>query len=726
MEKYTGYLNRIFYYDEQSHYIACLIETDQLEDTITMNGYMSGFNEYQKYAFYGEFVVHPKYGKQFKMDHYENIVADDDEEVIKYLSSPLFRGIGPSMATNIVKTIGDDCLNRIKENPDLLDNVKNMTVVKKNSIVTTLKNNNSDSKLMEFVMGHGISLKNISMIEDYYKEKTFDILTRDPYKIVEDIDGIGFKTVDEIALKSGIDADDKERLKAGIVYCIKELCYQTGSTYVIKEKIENSFVKMIPTASNFNEYLDELINDHIVINKEDRYYYYQYYDSEITITNFIKRINKQTDDPIAKEEIDKAIKDFGKNNAIEYASNQIKAIKQFMNNDFMLLTGGPGTGKTTIVNAMIHIFAKLYPDKSIALVAPTGRASKRLTELTGVKASTIHSLLQWDLHSNHFARNSKNPIEEKVIIIDEFSMVDSLLLAKLFEASRDVYKVLFIGDYHQLPSVSPGNVLHELMEADVLKVELTEIFRQEEQSGIIKLAHDIVSNDFTSFDIFNDYNDINFFDCNNISVVKNICTIVKKALDEDYDINDIQVLAPKYKGVAGIDNINSALQSLINPTDDNERIYRYGQKEFHIGDKILQLKNRPDDNVFNGDIGTLIEIHRKDNFDYLEDVLVCDFDGDEVLYSSKDLNTISLAYCMSIHKSQGNEFKIVIMSVLKDYGIMLRRNLLYTGITRAKQSLFIIGSKEAFDYGIKNDKDNNRKSTLLEAFNKKLSIEDYY
>lgn len=393
----------------------------------------------------------------------------------------------------------------------------------------------------------------------------------------------------------------------------------------------------------------------------------------------------------------------------------------------MILTGGPGTGKTTIVQALLKVYSTLYPEDRIALVAPTGRAAKRLSELTGIYACTIHRLLKWDLHSNTFAMNKSNPLDIDVLVIDEFSMVDCLLLSKLFDAGHKINKILFIGDYHQLPSVAPGNVLQDLMEAGIKTIELDEIFRQAKDSGIIQLAHQIINNEIDDMEIFEQYRDINFFPCVNYDVVKNVKMIVKKAIDEGYDTNDIQVLVPMYQGVAGIDALNDALQDIFNPKDEYSEVYQIGRKEYRVGDKILQLKNRPDDDVFNGDIGILVEICRKDNFEYLQDTLIVDFDGNMVEYTANNFNTITHAYCMSIHKSQGNEFKIVIMAVLSDYYIMLKRNLLYTAITRCKQSLFILGSSKAFMRGLANYQDARRKTSLQEQFDttKVISVYDF-
>lgn len=718
MIEYTGYIKKIRFYSESSNYIVALIEVEQEDKLITMNGYMNNFNDYEKYAFIGDYEIHPKYGKQFKLSEYRIIYAKESEEIIKYLSSPLFKGIGKALATQIVNTLGEECLEKIKEDKHNLDLVRGMTEKRREIIYEALTNGDYDQEVMQFFMGHGISLKNLSLIQAYYQEKTLEILQNNPYQLVEDIDGIGFKTADELALKTGGTLDNPNRIKAGIIYSIKQYGFNTGSTYCYLDEIKIMFSKIIYNIEevSFNEYLDELIDGGLIIQRGDKYYYFEMDEAEKNIAEYLKiRINKP-DELFDEKEVERLLTNYEKTQGICYAAKQKEALNYFLKSSCMILTGGPGTGKTTIVQALLKVYSALYPDDRIGLVAPTGRAAKRLTELTGIYACTIHRLLKWDLHSNTFAMNKSNPLDLDVLIIDEFSMVDCLLLSKLFEAGRGINKVLFIGDYHQLPSVAPGNILQDLMEAGVKTIELDEIFRQAKDSGIIQLAHHIIHNEIENMDLFEQYRDINFFPCINYDVVKNVKIIVKKAIDEGYDTNDIQVLVPMYQGVAGIDALNDALQDVFNPIDEFNDSYQIGRKEYRVGDKILQLKNRPDDDVFNGDIGTLVEICRKDNFEYLQDTLIVDFDGNFVEYTSNTFNTITHAYCMSIHKSQGNEFKIVIMAVLSDYYIMLRRNLLYTAITRAKQSLFILGNSKAFMHGLANYQDSRRKTSLKSRF----------
>lgn len=729
MIEYTGFIKKIRFYSESSNYIVALIEVEQEDKLITMNGYMNNFNDYDKYLFIGDYEIHPKYGKQFKLMEYRIIYAKESDEIIKYLSSPLFKGIGNALATQIVNTLGEDCLEKIKEDKHNLDLVRGMTEKRRETIYAALTDGDYDQEVMRFFMGHGISLKNLGLIQAHYQEKTLEILQNNPYQLIEDIDGIGFKTADELALKTGGTLDAPNRIKAGIIYSIKQYGFNTGSTYCYLEEIKAMFSKIIYNIeeTTFDEYLTELIDEGLIIQKDERYYYFEMDRAEKNIVEYLKiRINKP-DELFDEQEVARLLANYEQNQGISYASKQKEALNYFLKSSCMILTGGPGTGKTTIVQALLKIYSTLYPEDKIGLVAPTGRAAKRLTELTGIYACTIHRLLKWDLHSNTFAMNRNNPLDLDVLIIDEFSMVDCLLLSKLFEAGASINKVLFIGDYHQLPSVAPGNVLQDLMEAGVKTIELDEIFRQAKDSGIIQLAHHIIDGQIENMEIFNQYRDINFFPCINYDVVKNVKTIVKKAIDEGYDVNDIQVLVPMYQGVAGIDALNDALQDVFNPADEFSDSYQIGRKEYRVGDKILQLKNRPDDDVFNGDIGTLVEICRKDNFEYLQDTLIVDFDGNFVEYTSNTFNTITHAYCMSIHKSQGNEFKIVIMAVLSDYYVMLRRNLLYTAITRAKQSLFILGSPKAFMHGLANFQDSRRKTSLKEQFalSKPLSVYDF-
>lgn len=716
MLEYTGIIKQVRFYSEETKFIVCVIDSEQEDKPILATGYMSYVNPQDKYHFQGDYIIHPKYGKQFQIQSYEIILADDESEIIRHLSSSLFKGIGEKQATAIVETLGKDALNKIKEDKHVLDQVRGMNEKKRETIAEVLSSQDFDQEVLSFFMGHGISTKHLALIQAVYQEHTLDILQNNPYQLIDDIDGIGFKTADDLALKIGVDPLDENRIKAAILYALKEACFQDGSTFHEHDIIFKRFHRYIPAISyeQFDDYLDQLLEEKKIIQDVEKYYPYDLYESEVTICQTFKRF---IDAPLYQyedEEVEQLLNDLQQQLSIEYDDLQKEAIHLFLKQSAMILTGGPGTGKTTIVEAIMKLYTKLNPDQSIALVAPTGRAAKRLSEVTGLEACTIHRLLKWDLHTNTFAINAQNPLDVDLLVIDEFSMVDTLLFSNLLSASRKVSKILLIGDDQQLPSVAPGHVLKDLLDCEMVPtVRLNRIYRQSQESGIVQLAHSI-RNDQYDENLFFEYKDIHFQTCASYDVVKYVQVLVSKAMKEGYDANDIQVLAPMYNGVAGIDALNDCLQDLLNPHDEFKNELRVGKRIYREGDKILQLKNRIEDNVFNGDIGTLVEICYKDNFEYLTDTLIVDFDGTYVEYTANDFYTITHAYCMSIHKSQGNEFKIVIMPVLKDYYIMLRKNLIYTGLTRAKQSLFVIGNHQSFQYGIANNHDEKRRTTLKE------------
>lgn len=722
MLEYIGIIKHVRFYSEETKFIVCTIDTEQEDKPILATGYMSYVNPQDKYRFQGEYIIHPKYGKQFQIKSYEIILADDESEVIRYLSSSLFKGIGEKQATAIVEALGKDALNQIKEDKHVLDQVRGMNEKKREVIVEVLSSQDFDQEVLSFFMGHGISTKHLALIQAVYQERTLDVLQNNPYQLIDDIDGIGFKTADDLALKIGVDPVDENRIRAAILYALKEVCFHDGSTYHEHDSIFKNFHRYIPQIGYeaFCDKLDELIEEKKIIQDVDKFYPYDLYESEKIISRTFKKWLNVPLYVYEEDEVKILIQQLEEELSIEYDELQKEAIYLFLQQSAMILTGGPGTGKTTIVEAIIKLFSQLNPDQSIALVAPTGRAAKRLSEVTGLEACTIHRLLKWDLHTNTFAVNAANPLNVDLLVIDEFSMVDTLLFSHLLKASQRVSKVLIIGDDQQLPSVSPGHVLKDLLASQLVPtIQLNHIYRQSQESGIIQLAHSI-RNDQYDENLFFQYHDIHFQSCLPYDVVKNVKILVSKAMQEGYDASDIQVLAPMYNGVAGIDALNDCLQELLNPQDGYKNELRVGKRIFREGDKILQLKNRIDDNVFNGDIGILEEVCYKDNFEFLTDTLIVNFDGEYVEYTPNDFYTITHAYCMSIHKSQGNEFKIVIMPVLKDYYIMLRKNLIYTGLTRAKQSLFVLGNHQAFRYGISNNHDEKRRTTLKE----KLLLDD--
>ena len=727
--KLHGKIKQVRFFSEESYFIVGVIEASEMEKDVLFSGYMKHFDVDLEYCFSGEFYTHPKYGKQFKIENYQVIIDDNRQGLINYLSSSLFNGVGQVLASQIADHLGDQALELIKDNKEVLNNIKGMTFEKRDMIYQVLCDNQNQQDLLQFFMSHHITLKMALKIMDRYQEETKDKVEQDPYQIINDIDGIGFKTIDKFALSLGVEYSDMRRIKAVLLFLLKNSCQQTGSTYLKQDAIFAIFSKEVQSDElKFMQALQLLKEDSSIMMEETNIYPSSLYEAETIIVNRIKRFMNQSQEEYDFEDVEEAIFDLQEDWNITYDEHQIDAMYAFLENDIMILTGGPGTGKTTIVKAMIALYRKIQPGKQIALIAPTGRASKRLSDLSDIPASTIHRLLKWNLEEQVFSHDQAHPIEYDLVVIDEFSMVDTLLFSHLLKATDYVTKILLIGDQDQLPSIAPGNVLKDLIATKLIEtVELTHIFRQNKQSGIIQLAHQIRNNQFQSFAIFDDYQDINFYDCLSVNICDLTAKIINKAINEGYDLYDFQVLAPMYVGVAGIDAINETLQEVVNPAHISKKEIKVYHRIFREGDKILQLKNRLEDNVFNGDIGILLEIQKKDGFEYLEDKMIVDYEGTIVEYSNNDFNSITHAYCISIHKAQGSEFKIVVLPVLLEYRGMLQKKLVYTAITRTKQALFILGDKTAFIQALKTEDIINRNTSLKEKFyvNKEISLYDF-
>lgn len=725
-ETLTGKIDQVRFFSEDTAFIVMNVITNEMDRPVLMTGYMPDYSEQFTYRFTGEFANHPKYGKQFKIASYQSIGTDDSEAIIRYLSSSLFHGIGPTLAKQIVDNLGVNALEKIVENPDILNNIRGMTEERKKTIEEVLTKKDEQQKTLQFLIGHGISLKMATKIIGVYPENTIEIVSSNPYVLAENVEGIGFKMADELAMSLEFSKEHPYRLQAALLYLIKQECMNRGSTYLVYNVIASRFLQLFPFVTSVDESLEALLQDEKIILNDEKYYPSNLYNAEVLISNVLKRYIAGVSNPDYDfEDVEEGLATLEETWNIEYDESQREAIYSFLENDLMILSGGPGTGKTTIVKAMLALYRKIEPGKKIALVAPTGRAAKRLSEACDLEATTIHRLLKWDVHTNVFNHDENHPIEADLLIIDEFSMVDTYLFSRLLAACGQVTKILMIGDEQQLPSIAPGQVLYDLIETNQIEcVFLKHIFRQQAKSGIISISHAIRHNDFGKLNEMNNYSDIHFMPCREQDVIRFVSKIIQKAVDEGYDLYDFQVLSPMYQGAAGIDMINEALQNLLNPKEEGKNEVRIFQHIFREGDKVLQLKNRPEDNVFNGDIGIIIEIQKKDGFYYQQDKVVVDFEGDIVEYTSQDFNQLTLAYCMSIHKAQGSEFKIVVMPLVSRHGRMLKKNLIYTGMTRAKQALFLIGEKDAFTLGITRN-ESKRETTLKERFIQKEAFSPY-
>lgn len=712
MEEVVGRVKAVIFHNEENLYSVIKIKINEETDNkyLTLTGNFPLPNENIDYIYKGEYIKHPRFGVQFVVSEYSEILPNSRDSIIKYLSGPLFPRVGVKTANKLYDAYGDNVIEMIQSDNSLLDGM--VSEEQKSVIIKGLGSNTYFDEAIKLFVTQGLSIKMLLKIQSVYKEKMVEIIKENPYRLIEDIDGIGFRIADEFALKLGVDKHDEKRIKACLLYCAGNICYEESDTYTTEDKLVKGFKKIISDVDDLSikYFIDMLIGEGKLYKEEEKIFTMAQYLAEKEnariLSKFIKRIVTTMDN----ESILKIISDIEKKLEIDYDDTQKEAIINCLNSGISIITGGPGTGKTTIVKAIINVYKQMIENSEIFVCAPTGRASKRLTEVTGVKATTIHSLLKWDLHSNVFSVNENNPLEGHLLIVDEFSMVDNYLLHQLLRASENLAQIIFIGDEDQLPSVGPGNVLRDLIDSNLVNtIRLNKIYRQSEMSNIVQLAHHI-KNSEQVIDDFN--NDVTFYNISDYRIKDVVLEYVKKAMKLGYSSEDIQVLSPMYQGMNGIDNFNDMLQEFFNPYDEFKNELRVGSVVYRENDKILQLKNQNEDNVFNGDIGTLVEIDKGSSVS--SSTLYVGYDDNMVEYTHKDFVNITHAYCISVHKSQGSEYPLIIMPVSFAYKRMLVKNLLYTGITRAKQKLVIVGDFNAFLYGISNTNYKIRKTTLKE------------
>ena len=683
------------------------------ENNITFTGLFHELNIDEDYKIYGESIINPKYGFQFKASSYEKIMPEDKDGLVIFLSSDIFPGVGEKTAKAIVDTLGDDCLNLIQENYESLLLVPKITDKKAREIQSKLIKYNSSFETIVYLTGIGFSMKDSLKIYNHYLDDSKRVIENNPYELIDTIDTISFNKIDELKSKIDIKLDDERRLLALIIHLIELICFQNGDTYVLFDDIYNAYNSMNEkniTEEELEYYLVTLnkLGKLIIIN--NKYVLSKTYNNENYISEFIYFLTNKKD--ITIKDIELKIEKIEQIFNMNFNYDQERAIKQSLTKNLSIITGGPGTGKTTVIKGIVELFKMVYGysyetlEKKLVLLAPTGRAAKRMSESCLFPASTIHRYLKWNKETNEFGYNEEFKCPAEFVIVDETSMIDNDLMANLLKALSSNVKLVFIGDYNQLESVGPGNVLRDFIESDVINtIFLKEIYRQDENSYITQLAKDVNLGELQEEFLYKK-DDYNFIKCSSDDILKASCDVVKKAIDKGYDIKKVQVLAPMYKGISGIDNLNKALQSIFNPRDDEKNETYDGDVIYREGDKVLQLENMPDDNVFNGDIGFITKIDKTE--------ITIDFDGNMVKYTPKDYKSIKHGYAISIHKSQGSEFDIVIMPVINSYRIMLYRKLIYTGITRAKKSLILLGDPAAFSKAVYNEGNKERKTNLKE------------
>lgn len=737
-----GEVAAVFFENDSNYYKVLLIE---LEDTdmdydepeIVVTGTFGQLRDSVSYTFYGQLVNHPKYGRQMKVDRYEQAKLDSKEAMISFLSGPQFKGIGPVTAGNIVEALGKDAISQILEDADCLDGIDGVTALRKRNLVETLTEEQGMDQVILTLNRYGLNNTMAYKIYEQYEEKTLEVIQTNPYQLVEDIERFSFARADALAEEMDIEADADERLRAALLQSVSNHCFQSGDTYILQEPLISQSIQLLEAARPFiieagqvEEALIQLVDERMIAkDDEERYYLPSLYKAEAGIVTHLQRLKESDEIDLDhdEEDIEGAIAAVEKEQGFAFGPSQKEAIKEAILSPVFILTGGPGTGKTTVVNGLVKVYS-LLTDRSldphaykgddfpVVLAAPTGRAAKRLGETTDLSSGTIHRLLglgaddNFDLDPKYY----DNQLAGRLLIIDEMSMVDTWLFNHLLSAVPDDMQVILIGDKDQLPSVGPGQVFSDLIESGQLPVkELTEIYRQESDSSIPFLAAHI-KNNILPPDFGENKTDRSFIPCSTQQVVSVVSQVADRAVQKGFTIEDLQVLAPMYKGQAGIDQLNVALQEVFNPnTDGSRKEVENFETIYRIGDKVLQLTNEPELQIFNGDIGIITGISLAGENTDKTDKLTILFDTVEVEYSRNNFNKITLAYCMSIHKAQGSEFKVVILPFVKSYYRMLRKDLLYTAITRASDWLILCGEKEAFSYSL-TQTSANRRTNLVE------------
>lgn len=728
------------FHNEQNLYSVIRIRVDETnhdydDKEAVITGYLPKMNEEETYTFYGDFKEHPRFGLQLQATSFRKEMPQTKQGIIAYLSSNLFKGIGGKTAENIVETLGEEAISKIMNQPSILDTVPKLASDKAKVLYDTLMKNEGLEQAMvslnQFGFGPQLSMK----IYQVYKENTIETVQTNPYKLVEDIEGIGFGKADDLGAQIGIIGNHPDRLKAGCLYILELSSNQEGHVYLhaehLLEKVKTLLEENQKEEIEFSQIADQIIQleeEGKIIVENKKIYLPSLFFSEKGLVRNIKRVMEQSEykDQFPESEFLLALGNLEDRIGVQYAPSQREAIQTALMSPMLILTGGPGTGKTTVIKGIVELYGELhgcsldpkdykndepYP---FILAAPTGRAAKRMAESTGLPAVTIHRLLGWN-GTGTFERDEDHPLEGKILIVDETSMVDIWLAHQLFKALPEHIQVIIVGDEDQLPSVGPGQVLKDLLDsACIPTVKLKDIYRQAEGSSIIELAHEMKKGQLPA-NLLTPQGDRSFIKCSSNQIPQAIEKIVLNAKNKGFAPMDIQVLAPMYRGPAGIDRLNAILQEILNPNPDGTRKeLKFGEVTYRIGDKVLQLVNQPESNVFNGDMGEIVSIfYAKENTEK-QDMVIVSFDGIEATYTRQDLNQITLAYCCSVHKSQGSEFPIVIMPIVKSYYRMLRRNLIYTGITRSKQFLILCGEIEAMELGVSRNDELNRQTTLKE------------
>jgi len=715
MDEIVGYIERITFQNQENGFIIAQLKEKRAADLTCIVGSIPGLQPGETVRCQGHWKQHPVYGRQFVIESHQIEAPADILGIKKYLGSGLIKGIGTKYANRIVEKFGAETLNVIDQTPEKLSEIQGLGKKRIDSIKCCWSEQKSIRQVMVFLQGHGVSPSYAQKVFKNYGEKSIEIVQKNPYRLARDIRGIGFKTADEIAQKIGVPKNSPERIEAGIEYTLSEcagdghVCFPHSELTKVAEELLETTPELINTSFNALTKDNRIeIGEMVHAGKLENYVWLKFlFLSEIGIARQMMRLHLASC-YIRPVNIEKALEWVQTHLSITLADNQKKAVASVLSEKLQIITGGPGTGKSTITKAILSITEKLT--NKIILAAPTGRAAKRMSEITGKKARTIHSLLEFDFKNGGFKKGLEAPLDCDLIIIDEASMIDTSLMYSLLKAIPTHARVVLVGDINQLPSVGPGNVLKDLIASQTLPVTgLTEIFRQAAGSCIITNAHRI--NNGTFPDISNQSNSDFFFIESEEpeDVLRDIEALVTQRLPRKYGldpIDDIQVLAPMRRGIIGTENLNIVLQEKLNP---HGAPLIWAGRRFLPGDKVMQIRNDHKKEIYNGDIGRIEKI------DMIEQQVSVLFDERLIVYDFCDLDDLVLAYAVSIHKYQGSECPCVVIPVHTTHFKLLHRNLLYTGVTRGKRLVVLVGTKKAIALAVKNDEVKRRHTGLQAA-----------
>ena len=732
-ESVTGYIDHIIFRNEDNGYTVMVLKGIEDEDELTCVGSFPVVTQGASVELEGNFTQHPVYGKQFQASRLTEKMPEDALAMERYLGSGAIKGIGAALAARIVRHFGEDTLRIVEEEPERLAEVKGISEKKAREIAMQVAEKSDMRKAMMFLQKYGISLNLGVKIYQKYGDSVYSVLQENPYRLADDISGVGFKIADEIAYRIGIHTDSDYRIKSGMIYTLLQATGE-GHVYLPKEELFQRAAELLGVDSSYMEkHLVDLAMDRKIIQKEQDgqilIYPAQYYYLELNTARMLQELDIFC--PEDEKMVARRIAQIEKETGTVLDEMQKRAVQEAAEHGLLVLTGGPGTGKTTTINAIIRYFEG--EGAELRLAAPTGRAAKRMTETTGYEAQTIHRLLELsgmpeddrEGQPIHFERNAENPLDADVIIIDEMSMVDIHLMHSLLMAVTAGTRLILVGDENQLPSVGPGNVLHDIIRsAQFPVVELKKIFRQASESDIVVNAHKI--NKGEQVELNNKSRDFFFLKRYDADIIiRVVIALIQEKLPKYVEAKpfEIQVLTPMRKGLLGVDRLNQILQRYLNPPDPSRKEKEIGQGLLREGDKVMQVRNNyqmeweirgrygiaieKGVGVFNGDTGIIRTIN-----DFSETAEIEFEDGRWAEYSFKQLDELELAYAVTIHKSQGSEYPAVIIPLLSGPRMLMNRNLLYTAVTRARKCVTVVGSEETFREMIKNEKQQRRYSSL--------------